>query len=103
MKMKGRNIKGFPIDGVAVDQEAILRLRGQLETKILEDMRVRGYVPALDITPELYWEYQQENKNFKYLVVVYGTYVGKKKSQNIMGMLGQHPIYTEPHEENHDT
>lgn len=100
--MKTRNIKSFPIDGIAKDQETILRLRGELESRIIDDMRVKGYVPVLDITPEMYWEYQ-EDTTFKYLIVVYGTYVGKKKAIDIMGMLGNHPIYVEPYEGQYDS
>lgn len=96
-----RKIKNFHIDGVAKDQETIIRLRGELEGRIIEDMRNLGYVPSLDITPEMFWVYQKDEDppNFKYVIIVYGAYVGKKKSKEILGLLGPHPIYVEPHED----
>ena len=93
----GRTIKKFQVDGVARDQEDIIRLRTQLESHMIDDMRVKGYVPVLDITPELFWNYEKEDQNFKYLLIVYGSYVGKRKSRDILGLLGSHPIFVEPH------
>jgi hypothetical protein len=94
--------KPFSIHGEATDQEAIIRLRPQIEDMIEEQMREKGYVPSLDITPELYWEYINEEgkERFVYAVIMYGVFVGKKKSKEILGLLGPHPIYKEPYDGN---
>jgi hypothetical protein len=97
--MKTKRIKTFQIDGVAVDQEAIIRLRPELESRIIEDMRASGYVPCLDLTPELFWEYVQEKEAFSYIVVIYGCYLGKKRALEVLGLLGSHEIMMEPNNE----
>ena len=66
-------------------------------------MRFKGYVPVLDITPELYWEYMEKDENFKFAIIIYGTFVGKKKAIDILGLLGPHIIYFEPHENDYGT
>jgi ABC-type Fe2+-enterobactin transport system substrate-binding protein len=92
---KKRKIKPFYIDGEAIDVEAVIRQRQELESRIIEDMRLKGYVPVLDITPELFTDFNVDKENFKFAIIVYGTYLGKKKSQQIMGMLGPHQIVFE--------
>lgn len=96
--MKSRKIKTFSLDGEAVDQEAIIRLRPQLESYVIDDMRGKGYVPALDVTPELFWEYDQDSNTFKYLVVVYGSFIGRRKAKEVFGLLGNHEFMFEPHQ-----
>ena len=90
-----RNPKPFTVEGTAIDQETIVRLRAQIEDHIEEEMRAEGYAPFMEITPELYWEWNQEANNFKYLIRLYGVYVGKRKAKGIMGILGGRPIYFE--------
>lgn len=90
-----RNIKGFSIDGKAVDGETIIRIRKQIEDHIVDDMRNRGYVPVIDIMPSLYWEYDKDHEQFSYTLTVYGIYVGKRKSKEILGILDHRPIYIE--------
>lgn len=97
--MKTRKIKTFSLDGEAVDQEAIIRLRPQLESYVIDDMREKGYVPALDVTPELFWEYDKDTNTFKYLVVVYGSFLGRRKAKEVFGMLGNHEFMYEPFDE----
>ena len=93
--MLTRNPKPFTVEGTAVDQEAIVRIRAEIEDRIEDDMRSTGYAPFMEITPELYWEYDKDAENFKYLIRVYGVFVGKHKAKNIMGVLGGKPIYFE--------
>jgi hypothetical protein len=102
MNYFNRKIKSFAAEGEATDQETILRLRQQIEGHLEDEMRGQGYVPSLDITPDLYWEYVPEKVIFKFAVIMYGSFVGKKKSKIILGLLGSHPIYKEPYSgENH--
>lgn len=92
MNIYNKARKPFAIEGIAKDQESIVRIRQELEDRIEEGMRVQGYVPSLDITPELFWQYIEEDENFKYAVIMYGVYVGKKQAKTILGILGPHPI-----------
>lgn len=90
-----RKIKAFPLEGEAVDGETILRLRAEIEDRIIEDMREKGYVPIVDLLPQLYWEFDKETTNFKYIIIVYGTYIGKKASKEVMGILDGKMMYFE--------
>lgn len=101
--MKARSIKTFEVVGTAIDQEAIIRIRAELEARLIEDMRTKGYVPVMDITPELYWEYQAGEGNFKFVIIIYGTFVGRKRALDILGMLGPHAIFFEPHHHDYGT
>lgn len=96
--IKKRKIKPFYTEGEALDQEAIIRQRQELEQRIIEDMRTQGYAQVLDITPEMHWAYQKDSENFKFAIIVYGSYVGKKKAKFILGLLGPHTIFIEPHQ-----
>lgn len=90
-----RNIKGFTVDGEALDGETIIRIRKQIEDEVVDQMRFKGYVPVIDIMPSLYWSYDAEKNRFYYTLTVYGIYVGKRRSQEILGMLNHRPIYIE--------
>lgn len=90
-----KKIKAFPVDGQAIDIESIVRIRTEVESRIVDDMRERGYVPVMDITPELYTDYDEEQENFRFAIIVYGTYLGKARARKVMGILGQHHILFE--------
>lgn len=92
-----RNIKNFHVKGEAADQETVLRLRKQIEDHLEDEMREKGYVPSLDITPEIYWSYNEETEKFNYVIVKYGAFVGKRKAKKMLGLLGPHPIMKEPY------
>jgi len=94
--MNTRQIKPFLEKGTCKEHEWAIKNQFMIEGYITDDMREKGYVPQLDIVPELYIEYQHEEEEFIYAVVVYGTYVGKVESQKVLGMLGPHKIYKEP-------
>ena len=89
----GRNIKEFHEDGVALDGEKVIEIRFKVEGYIEDRMRESGYVKVLDMTPELYWQYDWDAGQMKYLIRLYGMYVGKVKAKKIMGMLASRPIY----------
>lgn len=93
--LMGRTIKDFSESGIAVDQETIIRIRKEVEDHIIDGMRAKGWVPVIDLLPQLYWDYDADGEEFKFQVVIYGTYVGKKKSKTILGMLDSRPIMME--------
>jgi len=90
-----RGIKHFSESGIAIDQEAILRIRKEIEDHIVDTMRLKGWVPVIDLLPQLYWEYDSVKEHFKFDIVIYGTFVGKKRSQEILGVLDSRPIFME--------
>lgn len=95
-RIKGvKRIRDFILEGEAVDGEAILRIRKELEERLVEDMRGKGYVPIIDLLPQLYWDYNKENEKFDFQIVIFGSYVGKTNSSKILGLLDSRPIYFE--------
>lgn len=93
MSTKVMKIRDFKVDGVAQDGETILRIRRELEERLVDDMRAKGYVPVIDLLPQLYWEFRKDEGDFEYVIVVYGVYIGKKKAQQILGLLDSKEIY----------
>lgn len=86
-KNRKNSIRDFSIEGEAKDGETIIRIRKEVEDNVLEDMRSKGYVPIIDLLPQLFWEYNKDTSNFTYEITIYGTFVGKVKSRQILGVL----------------
>ena len=91
-----RTPKLFHMTGIVVDHETAIAKRLDWEHYLETDMRDKGYVRVLDIVPELYISYNEDEENFKFAIVMYGIYVGKKKSKEILGFLGNHKFMKEP-------
>jgi transposase len=49
-------------------------------------MKIAGYVPRLDIPVDFTIEYNYKKEYFKFEISVYGVYVGKRKSEWIIGV-----------------
>ena len=81
-------IKTFRLDGIIKDDAAIPRLKVELIKLKKTEMRELGYVPRLDIDPNFTIEYNQTKEYFEFTLTVYGTYLGKTKSQCIQGIDG---------------
>jgi hypothetical protein len=81
-------IKTFILDGIIKSDSAIGRLRYELIKMKIEEMREVGYVPRLDIDPNFTIQYNLEKDYFEFKLTVYGTYLGKTKSQCIQGIDG---------------
>ena len=74
-----KRIKEFHIDGVIEDDAVIPQIRERYEKILIDMMRSNGYVPHLDIEPAFSLEYQEEK--YKFLLTIYGVYVGKARAQ----------------------
>jgi hypothetical protein len=83
-----KSIKTFTVDGIIKDDAAIGRLRLEIERLQILQMRELGYVPRLDIDPQFTIQYNNTKEYFEFILTLYGTYLGKKKSQCIMGIDG---------------
>jgi hypothetical protein len=90
-----RKIKDFVTEGEAADGETIIRIRDEIEEVMMEDMRTKGYVPVIDLLPQLYWGYDKDTEHFNFSIIIYGTYVGKRKAREIMGILDSRPMFFE--------
>jgi hypothetical protein len=87
-----KKLKSFGMQGQIHDDSAIPRLRKQYENLIESDMRSQGYIPILDLDIQFSLDYDEPNDTYAFEIVVYGVYVGKKKSYLYEGFSGQNLI-----------
>ena len=85
-----KKIKEFHIDGLIEDDSAIPKIRERYENILIDIMRSNGYVPHLDIDPAFSLEYKEES--YKFLLTIYGIYVGKAKAQCYLAVSGNNLI-----------
>ena len=81
-------IKQFCLDGQIHDDAAIGRLKTEYIRLVTAEMRLSGYVPRLDIDPDFTIEFNSITEYFTFRLSMYGTYVGKRKSEWIQGIDG---------------
>ncbi len=91
-----KSIKRFSMDGSIHDDSAIWRLRTEYEKLIRTEMKIAGYGVRLDIDPDFTIKYNSTQEIFEFKISLYGTYVGKKKAEWIVGIDGTTVIYTQP-------
>lgn len=80
------------MQGQIHDDAAIPRLRLEYERLIESNMREQGYVPILDLDIQFSLLYDEAQDIYEFDIVVYGVYVGKKKSYLYEGFSGQNLI-----------
>lgn len=89
-----RPIKKFNLEGTIYDDSAIMRLRDEYGKLLTTEMKLLGYVPRLDIAQDFTIEYNEHKKYFEFELTLYGVYVGKKKSEWIIGLDETRLIFT---------
>lgn len=87
-----KKLKSFGMQGEIHDDAAIPRLRAEYERLIESDMREQGYVPILDLDTQFSLLYYEDQDTYEFDIVVYGVFVGKKKSYMYEGFSGQNLI-----------
>lgn len=92
MNWHHRPVKNFYLEGEIYDESHIARLKAEYLALLTFDMRMKGYVPRVDINPDFTVDYRP-GKGFKFKITLYGSFIGKKKSQEIQGLDGYRPIY----------
>lgn len=88
-----RKIHRFVVDGRAQDEMYIFNNRVHFERELENGMRLKGYVRVLDLDSVLEVAYHPDLEFFTYKVTVYGSYVGKQKAVQAVGMQGDDIIY----------
>lgn len=88
-------VKRFTIDGVIQDEAALGRLKLEYVRLLTMEMRLNGYVVRLDLNPDFTIFYNSGKEYFEFILSLYGVYVGKKKSQCIVGIDEQKIVYTQ--------
>ena len=89
-------IKRFGLDGIIIDDSAIYRLQQEYTKLLVSEMRLSGYAPRLDIDPHFTLSYNEQKNYFEFTLSVYGIYIGRKKTEWILGIDGTKPVYTQP-------
>jgi hypothetical protein len=89
-------IKRFSISGEIHDDSAIGRLRVEYLKMLTTQMKDGGYAVRLDIDPDFTIKYNKKTETFTFKISIYGTYVGKKKIECVVGIDGTQVIYTQP-------
>jgi hypothetical protein len=86
-------IKKFNLEGVIHDESALGRLKNEYIRLLVSEMRISGYVPRIDIDPVFTIDYNEKKQYFEFEVSVHGVYAGKRKSEWILGIDVNKPIY----------
>jgi hypothetical protein len=80
-------IYDYIITGSARDHEWILANRKMVEMYMYDEVRSAGYLPILDESPELSYEYDSENELFTYRVSMPTYKVRDGVSEKFYGIL----------------
>ena len=83
-----KSIKLFKLEGSIHDEAAIARLKQEYIRLLTLDMRLSGYALRLDIDPNFTIYYNADKEYFTFKLSMYGTYVGTRKSEWIIGIDG---------------
>tara|TARA_B110000977_G_scaffold54649_1_gene74477 strand:- start:7324 stop:7650 length:327 start_codon:yes stop_codon:yes gene_type:complete len=87
-------IKKFGLSGIIHDDAHIVRLKAEYVRLLWTSMKLSGYVPRLDIDLNFTTSYNEDARYFEFELSVYGIYVGKRKSEWIIGIDGSKVIHT---------
>lgn len=85
-----KQIKMFSIDGEFDDDSNLVKIRERFEKHLVNIMRSKGYVPHIDIEPAFSLEY--ENGKYKFLLSIYGIFIGKAKAKCYLAVSGHNLI-----------
>jgi hypothetical protein len=88
-------IKRFSLDGNIYDDSAILRLKTEYLRLLVSEMKILGYVPRFDIDPDFTIRYNEKAEIFEFKLSIYGIYIGKKKTEWIIGLNGTTVMFTQ--------
>jgi len=91
-----KSIKKFSISGEIHDDSAIARLRIEYLKMLRQEMKDAGFAIRLDIDPDFTIKYNKSKETFTFKISIYGSYVGKKKIECVVGIDGTTVIYTQP-------
>tara|TARA_B110000503_G_scaffold84020_1_gene128071 strand:+ start:14117 stop:14443 length:327 start_codon:yes stop_codon:yes gene_type:complete len=88
-------IKRFSLDGEIFDEAHIQRLRAEYVKLLNTQMTIAGYVPRLDIDLDFTTSYNIDKTCFEFQLSIYGIYVGKRRSEWILGVDVTSAIFTQ--------
>ena len=88
-----KTIKRFSLSGIIHDESMLGRLKGEYTRLLTSEMRLSGYVPRIDIDPDFTIDYNEKKNYFEFEISLHGVYAGKRKSEWILGIDVNKPIY----------
>ena len=83
----------FQLDGQISDDSLIPRMKDEYVRLLNDVMRESGYAPRLDVEPS--WSISYNGNYYEFILSVYGSYIGKKNAQCVLGIDGN-KTYTLP-------
>jgi hypothetical protein len=83
-----KKVHTFYISGHISDEAQMPTVRKTWEAALDSQMRDFGYIPMLDIDPQMFTSYEPDHERFVLTVTIYGVYVGKRKSWDLLGLQG---------------
>lgn len=90
-----RTPKRFHIESEIADDSYFIKQREQQTDLLVKMMRDDGYVPLLSLGP--FWSTRLNEKGrYDAVLSLYGIYVGKRKSWQIIGMDADGKMYLKP-------
>lgn len=88
-------IKRFGLEGSIHDEASIGRLKIEYIRLLVMEMRLSGHAPRIDIDPDFTISYNEHTESFEFKLSIHGIYIGKRKSECILGIDGTRVIYTQ--------
>jgi hypothetical protein len=92
-KLHHKPVKRFGLDGIIHDDSGLWRLKLEYIKLLLAKMRLSGYVPRVDIPIDFTVQYNYKKEYFEFEISMYAVYVGKRKSEWILGVKGTTILY----------
>jgi|688.fasta_scaffold47871_10 hypothetical protein len=93
MSFHHKQIKGFSIEGVVLDDLAVPRIKDEYIRLLKSQMRIASYVPRIDINPDVTTEYNNKKNNFTIKITLYGVKLDKEQLECIEAINEHKPIY----------
>lgn len=86
-KMRKVASKAVPyvIHGEAKDHEWVIEHQEELHEYTLEEMRKDGYIPIIDMSPGMKWDYDHDREICIYSLKLMGYKVGQAKARQYYG------------------
>jgi hypothetical protein len=88
-----KTIKRFTLSGIIQDESALGRLKNEYARLLTSEMRLSGYVPRIDIDTDFTIDYNETKNYFEFEISLHGVYAGRKRSEWILGIDVNKPIY----------
>lgn len=84
-----KNIHNFTMSGIIGSDSHLIPAKEHYERLLTQQMRDSGYVPVLDMLPQVTTTYIEHKDQYSFSITMFGVFVGKKKALSLEGFSGQ--------------